>query len=133
MATSKMSRDLGPAPVQIVDCDEELFDFGEPEIIVVEIASGKFLALKEPSASDLIEISKVSNNKNFSEVEQTLQTICILHSPDRGGRKLTLKDAKRLTAKQIRKLGKAINDLLGGGEDKEDGSNLDNEEFSDEE
>lgn len=133
MATNKMSRDLGTIPAQIIDSDEELFDFGEPEVIAVEIAAGKFLTLKEPSANDLIEISKISNNKVISEVEQTLQTICILHSPDRGGRKLTLKDAKRLTAKQIRKLGKAINDLLGGGDAKDEEESSDNEEVTYEE
>lgn len=99
--------------------EDSLFDFGDPEIITVEINPGKYLTLKEPSANDLIEISKISDNKNISEVEATLQTICILHSPDQGGRRLTLKDAKRLTAKQLRKLGEAINELLGMEDEKE--------------
>lgn len=93
------------------------FDFGDPEIIAVEIAPGKFLSLQEPSAEDLIEITKISDDKSLDEVQATLKTICILHSPDQGGRKLTLKDAKRLRAKQIKKLGDAINELLGNGEE----------------
>lgn len=93
------------------------FDFGDPEIIAVEIAPGKFLSLQEPCAEDLIEITKVSADKTLDEVQATLKTICILHSPEPGGRKLTLKDAKKLRAKQIKLLGDAINNLLGGGDD----------------
>lgn len=93
------------------------FDFGDPEIISVEIAPGKFMSLQEPSAEDLIEITKISADKTLDEVQATLKTICILHSPEPGGRKLTLKDAKRLRAKQIKLLGNAINELLGGGDD----------------
>jgi hypothetical protein len=112
MAISKMAREASPVPLRAED-EDDLFDFGEPEVISVEISTGKFLTLREPSANDLIEISKVSDNKNISEVEATLQTICILHAPDAGNRRLSLKDAKRLTARQLRKLGVAINDLLG--------------------
>jgi hypothetical protein len=92
------------------------FDFGPAEVISVEIAPGKFLSLHEPSAEDLIEITNISNDKNLDEIQATLKTICILHSPEQGGRKLTLKDAKRLRAKQIRLLGDAINQLLGNDE-----------------
>jgi hypothetical protein len=116
MPISKMSRDS--AITEVVE--DDLFDFGEPEVISVEISPGKYLTLKEPSANDLIEISKISDNKSISEVEATLQTICILHSPDAGKRRLTLKDAKRLTAKQLRKLGGAINELLGMNNDEEE-------------
>ena len=112
MATSKMSREAA-YPVSTSDNDDDIFDFGEPEVVSVEISPGKFLTLKEPSADNLIEISKVSDNKGISEVEATLQTICILHSPDAGRRRLSLKDAKRLTARQLKKLGTAINELLG--------------------
>jgi hypothetical protein len=112
MATSKMSREAAYT-VSASDNDDDIFDFGEPEVVSVEISSGKFLTLKEPSADNLIEISKVSDNKSISEVEATLQTICILHSPDAGRRRLSLKDAKRLTARQLKKLGTAINELLG--------------------
>lgn len=89
------------------------FDFGEPEVIAVEIAPGKFLSLHEPSAENLIEIDKISEDKDLNEIDATLKTICILHKPDEGGRKLTLKDARKLRAKQIKALGVAINTLLG--------------------
>jgi hypothetical protein len=96
------------------------FDFGEPEIISVEIAPGKFLSLQEPSADDLIEITKISDDKTLDEIPATLKVICILHSPERGGRKLTLKDARRLRSKQIKLLGNAINELLGTGSEADD-------------
>jgi hypothetical protein len=120
MPISKMSRDGNASLAPMEEEEANIFDFGEPEVISVELSSGKFLTLKEPSASDLIEISKISDNKSISEVEATLQTICILHSPAPGGRRLTLKDAKRLTAKQLRKLGEAINLLLGLNEEAEE-------------
>jgi len=117
MAVSKMSRE-GHGSVQISD-EDDLFDFGEPEVIPVEVSPGKFLTLREPSANDLIEIGKITDNKNVGEVEATLQTICILHAPDPGSRKLTLKDAKKLRPKQLRQLGMAMNQLLGLDEGEE--------------
>jgi hypothetical protein len=112
MAISKMSREASAVAVH-TDEEDDLFDFGEPEIIPVEISPGKFLTLKEPTANDLIEISKISNNKNIDEIEATLQTICILHVPESGRRKLSLKEAKKLRPKQLKLLGNAINELLG--------------------
>jgi len=96
------------------------FDFGEPEIISVEIAPGRFLSLQEPSADNLIEITKISTDKTLDEIPATLKIICILHSPEPGGRKLTLKDAMRLRSKQIKLLGDAINELLGTRSEAED-------------
>ena len=96
------------------------FDFGEPEIISLEIAPGRFLSLQEPSADDLIEITKISADKALDEIQATLKVICILHSPEPGGRKLTLKDARRLRSKQIKLLGNAINELLGAGSEDDD-------------
>ena len=96
------------------------FYFGEPEIISVEIAPGRFLSLQEPSADDLIEITKISADKALDEIQATLKVICILHSPEPGGRKLTLKDARRLRSKQIKLLGNAINELLGAGSEDDD-------------
>jgi hypothetical protein len=112
MAASKMLREASPVVTRTED-EDDLFDFGDPEIISVELCPGKFLSLREPSANELIEITKVSENKNISEVEATLQTICILHAPDAGKRRFSLKDAKRLRPRQLKKLGSAINELLG--------------------
>jgi len=116
MAVNKMSRGTLEDTSSF---EEDAFDFGEPEVIPVEIAPGKFLCLKEPSADDLIEISRISEDRKISEVEATLQTICILHAPSSGQRRLSLKDAKRLRAKQLKMLGEAINQLLGLGGDGE--------------
>lgn len=116
MAINKMSR---VSQIEDSEFENDVFDFGEPEIIPVEIAPGKFLCLKEPSADDLIEISRISEDRKISEVEATLQTICILHSPSNGQRRLSLKDAKKLRAKQLKMLGEAINQLLGLGGDGE--------------
>lgn len=119
MAISKMPREPHS---QVSNAEEDnFFDFGEPEIVTVEISPGKFLTLKEPSANELIEITKISENKNINEIEATLQTICILHSPGSDTRKLTLKDAKKLRPKQLRQLGIAMNQLLGTDEGAYDG------------
>lgn len=114
--SSKSMRELETVATESVSD----FDFGEPEIIAVEIAPGKFLSLQEPSADDLIEITKISADKTLEEIPATLKVICILHSPERGGRKLTLKDARRLRPKQIKLLGNTINELLGTGSEADD-------------
>ena len=95
---------------EIVDSD---FDFGEPEVLGVEIFPGKFLYLREPSAEDLISIEKVYKNKEFDDIEQSLAVICILHSPEPGKRRLSMKDAKRLRSRQIKALNDAIGELMG--------------------
>lgn len=113
--TSKMLREpAGFSATSQSAEDDGFFDFGEPEIIAVELTPGRFLSLKEPTANDLISINKISEDKNLSELEITLQTICILHTPEPGGRKLSLKDAKKLRPRQLKMIGEAVNQLLGG-------------------
>jgi|TARA_B100000085_G_scaffold79282_1_gene71405 hypothetical protein len=114
MATSKMSR---PAAEEVSAGDTtSSFDFGEPEVVPVEISEGKFLYLKEPCAEDLIHIADINDDEKLGEIEATLQTICILHAPERGGKKLSMRDAKRLTARQLKKIGEALGTLLGSDE-----------------
>lgn len=118
MAISKMSREANGFSNEIEDTS--FFDFGDPEIITVEISDGKYLSLREPVAEELEEISKITSEKDITEVNAILRMICILHYPSEGGKKLTLKDAKRLRPKQLKKLGEAINELISGGEEQED-------------
>lgn len=115
MATSKMSRAASASEEDITSP----YDFGEPDVVAVELSAGKILHLKEPSAENLIEINALSENKSIGEIEATLQTICILHSPEAGMPRLTMKDAKKFTARQLKKLGVAINQLLGLDEEEE--------------
>lgn len=114
--TSKSTRELE----SLAKNSPDEFDFGEPEIVTVEIYPGKFLSLKEPNADELIAIEEISSDESIDEIEATLKIICILHSPDSGGRKLTLKDAKRLRGKQIKKIGEAMSPLLKGEDETSD-------------
>jgi hypothetical protein len=113
MPSSKMSRP-GAEDAQVDSFDS--FDFGEPDVIPVEISKGKFLYLKEPCAEDLIHIAEINDNEKLGEIEATLQTICVLHHPEEGGKKLSMKDAKKLTARHLKKIGDALATLLGGDE-----------------
>jgi len=114
MPASKMSRPGAEETLAIESFGE--FDFGEPDVIPVEIANGKYIYLKEPCAEDLIQISEINDNQKISEIEATLQTICVLHYPQEGGKKLSMKDAKKLTARQLKKIGEAMTELMGGDE-----------------
>lgn len=104
------------------------FDFGDPEILPVEISPGKFLELREPSASDLIEIDKIGKRKDLNDIETTLGVICILHYPGERGVKLNMRQAKRLTNKQILILTKAISYLMGNATEEEEGEEKEEEE-----
>ena len=107
MATSKMSRQGGDG--EIIETESTgFFDFGEPEVMPVEVTAGKFLYLKEPCAEDLMHIAEINNNNKLSEIEATLQTICVLHAPQDGQKKLSMRDAKKLTARQLKKIGEAM-------------------------
>lgn len=109
---SPSSKQLRPqaAYAEVVEDD---FDFGDPDVVDVEIYPGKFLSLREPSADDLIAIEKVSNDTKLDDIEQSLAVICILHQPEEGKRRLSMKDAKRLRSRQIRMLSEAIEGLMG--------------------
>lgn len=112
---SPSSKQLRPQlnhSIEVVDDGDE-FDFGEPDVSQVEIYPGKFLSLREPSADDLIAIEKVGKDKNLDDIEQSLAVICILHQPEPGRKKLSMKDAKRLRSKQIKMLSDAIEVLMG--------------------
>ena len=126
------SKQLRPVQVQEVEygiTDDE-FDFGDPEVVDVEIYPGKFLSLREPTAEDLIAIEKASNDPKFDDIESTLAIICILHYPGPGKRKLSMKDAKRLRSKQIKILNDAMQKLMGISDDKEDSPETDEQEDS---
>lgn len=117
--TSKQMREIETHSIE----SSSEFDFGEPEIIEVEIAPGKFLPLGEPSAEDLMAISRIESDKGKGgedDIEITLKIICILHSPAAGQRKLTLKDAKRLRPKQIGALSEAVKVLVRFGDEEEE-------------
>jgi hypothetical protein len=73
--TSKSTRELE----SLAKTSQDEFDFGEPEIIAVEIYPGKFLSLKEPNADELIAIEEISSNEEIDEIEATLKITCILH------------------------------------------------------
>jgi hypothetical protein len=88
----------------------------EYRLIPVENSTGNFLYLKEPCAEDLIQISLINDDESITEIEATLKTICVLHKPTEGGKKLTVKDAKKLTARQLKKIGGALGTLLGTDE-----------------
>ncbi len=125
----KNMRDLETTSITAADD----FDFGDPEIVCVEIAPGKFLSLQEPSAADLMEIGKIEQEKNVDDIEKTLKILCILHSPEPGGRKLTLKDARRLRSKQIKLLADAMREVIGSEVEEEGGKSDDTKSDSESE
>lgn len=113
MASSKMTRETsGISSGFNEDLEDDLYNFGDPQVISVELCPGKYLSLKEPMISELSEIEKISSKSN-SESDTIAQTICILHAPEPGFRKITLKEAKRLTAGHLKLLNEPIAKLLG--------------------
>lgn len=109
--TSKMSRP---------SLDEKEWDtdyyFGDPEIVSVEITDSIILNFKEPSAEELElieEINEESSKKKNGQIEATLKMICLLHVPEEGKKKISLKDARKLTARQLKKIGDALEGVLG--------------------
>lgn len=112
--TSKMSR---PAREE-QDWGNDYY-FGDPEIVTVQLTEDLSLSFKEPSAEELEyieEINEESLNKKNGQIEATLKMICLLHVPDEGKKKISLKDAKKLTARQLKKIGEALNEVLGVSE-----------------
>lgn len=127
MAITKLSK---PSLRQVeaeVDLDTpSTFDFGEPEIITVQVSDTVELAFREPTAEDAMKLSEFQNkNKTASDIEATLFTICLLHYPLESQQRLTMKDAKRLSTRQLKKIGSTLNQLMGGGEEDDSESKSD--------
>ena len=110
---SAASREQFPLQ-EAADYEDSLYDFGGPEVVSVEVAPGKFFSLREPVTTELITIDKMSRQTPApSDVEITAQILCLLHEPEPGKRKITLNETKKLTSRQLTKLGKQISVLLG--------------------
>lgn len=127
MAITKLSKPgLNQVESEVLDLNvQSEFDFGEPEILTVELSPKVSLSFREPRAEDAIKLREFeTKNKNASDIESTLFTICLLHYPQEGQGKLTVKDARRLSTKQLKKIGKVLNELMVGDDD--DGEELDN-------
>lgn len=122
MAITKLSKPtLSQVEAGTSSNESSSFDFGEPEITTVQISKTVELAFREPTAEDAMKLSEFQNkNKDSSDVEATLYTICLLHFPLDGQAKLTMKDAKRLSTRQLKKIGSTLNKLMGGDDDSED-------------
>jgi hypothetical protein len=125
MAITKLSKPgLNAIEADVLDTSVSEFDFGEPEILTVEISSKVSLSFREPRAEDAIKLREFeTKNKNISDIESTLFTICLLHYPQNGQGKLTIKDARKLSTKQLKKIGKVLNQLMVGDDE---GEELDN-------
>lgn len=135
MAITKLSKPgLKQVEAEVLDRDGtpvlSEFDFGEPEVLTVQVSDAVSLSFREPRAEDAIKLKEYeTKNKGISEIESTLFTICLLHYPHEGQGKLTLKDAKRLSTKQLKKIGTVLNQLMAGDEETEvdeAGDELDN-------
>lgn len=130
MAITKLSKPgLKQVEAEVLDNNQvSEFDFGEPEVLTVQVSERVSLSFREPRAEDAIKLRDYeSKNKDISDIESTLFTICLLHYPQDGQGRLTMKDAKRLSTKQLKKIGQLLNELMAGdeGKDDEDGEDLD--------
>lgn len=128
MAITKLSKPgLNAIEADVLDTSTSEFDFGEPEILSVELSPKVSLSFREPRAEDAIKLREFeTKNKNISDIESTLFTICLLHYPQNGQSKLTIKDARKLSTKQLKKIGKVLNQLMVGDDNDDEGEELDN-------
>lgn len=128
MAITKLSKPgLNAIEADVLDTSTSEFDFGEPEILTVELSPKVSLSFREPRAEDAIKLREFeTKNKNISDIESTLFTICLLHHPQNGQGKLTIKDARKLSTKQLKKIGKVLNQLMVGDDNDDEGEELDN-------
>jgi hypothetical protein len=123
MAITKLSKPgLKQIEAEVLDSGHQSeFDFGEPEILTVQVSPKVSLSFREPKADDAIKLREFEmKNKEASDIEATLFTICLLHYPQEGQGKLTIKDAKRLSTKQLKKIGMVLNRLMAADDELEE-------------
>ena len=116
MALQKQSR---PSNHEVYSGQE--YDFGDPNLIEIVVSNNISLTLREPDVEDLLALNEIEKNAQGNQILQTLETICLLHTPDSSRNKITMKDAKKLRVQDLKKIGEAINKLVSFED-----SNLDN-------
>lgn len=127
MPTSKMGRPEAQENLDQTGLNADYYDFGEPEILSVELRPGLTLALKEPTAEGLIALSKITDDRGVDRITATLEALCFLHHPLDGQPRLTMKSAKKLRPKQLELLGDVVANLLGQKNAEEDKESSDTE------
>lgn len=91
---------------------ESEYDFGSPEIIEVEVSNGVVLRFREPDVEDLLKLSEIEKEAEGNQIMQTIQTICLLHTPTESQSKITMKEAKKMRVQDLKKIGNAIATLV---------------------
>lgn len=100
------------------------YNFGDPEIIEVEVSNGIVLRFREPDVDDLLRLNEIEKETQGNQIMQTIQTICLLHTPNESQSKITMKEAKKMRVQDLKKIGKAIAKLVSFDDEKDNKSNL---------
>jgi hypothetical protein len=96
------------------------YDFGSPSIVEVEVSNNVTLRFREPDVDDLLRLAEIEKECGGNEIMQIVQTICLLHTPSESQSKITLKEAKKIRIKDLKKIGKAITNLVNFNREDED-------------
>lgn len=116
-----------PEP-QILEDRETLdeYDFGQPQLHSIRFTDKLTLSFREPTATDLGKIEDFMKATE-KEVDMLIKTICLLHEPDPGRPKLTLKNAQKIHGDQLKSIAKTLAPMLNlSGSKPEGGEELDN-------
>lgn len=108
-----------PATLDISSLDsQDEYDFGEPEVVSVQITPTLSMSFREPTVADFTKIEEfISDSKK--ETEMLTKVMCLLHVPDPGRSKLTLKNASKLRGPQIRHISDVLLPMITLGENKD--------------
>jgi len=119
MATAKLTRPSLEAVESNNDFINSDYEFGALREISVDVSPSISLTFKEPTAEDFLKLQEFENSSNVSDVETTLFTICLLHVPDSGKKKISMREAKKLSARQLKKIGGALKILIDDEEEQD--------------
>lgn len=119
MATAKLTRPSLEAVESNNDFINSDYEFGTLREISVDVSPSISLTFKEPTAEDFLKLQEFENSSNVSDVETTLFTICLLHVPDSGKKKISMREAKKLSARQLKKIGEALKFLMNDEEEQD--------------
>lgn len=100
------------------------YDFGDPEVIEVVVSNGIVLRFREPDVDDLLRLNEIEKETEGNQIMQTIQTICLLHTPSESQSKITMKEAKKMRVQDLKKIGNAIAKLVSFAEDNDNKSDF---------
>jgi hypothetical protein len=115
---TKSTKPLQVGTKEVEESTFEDYDFGLPEVFPIELTPTLTINVREPTVTDFARIEELVKETK-KDTEMLVKVLCLLHVPDEGRPRLSVKNAMKLRSSQIKKVSKILMPMITMEEDKE--------------